>query len=236
MSSTLAACSGVFCGGGALLNLALQRHSARNPDSWINRKVCINNNINDQQPVRSFLVTLLGQLLIYPFFFVTAWRSGVAREGGFAGWWWGASGAPPSAWENGFHAWGIGYFAQDAVVHRHELPALLQLHHVGSSVAIVCANLTPSWRGLVLVGGFVLELGSLLVQIADLGLAPRALGTAALRWTSVFGAGVVLHGACARAPSDVPGWITAALLFVVSAVRISESGGGGETKRDGKAS
>ena len=81
MSSTLAACSGVFCGGGALLNLALQRHSARNPDSWINRKVCINNNINDQQPVRSFLVTLLGQLLIYPFFFVTAWRSGVARGG-----------------------------------------------------------------------------------------------------------------------------------------------------------
>ena len=61
MSSTLAACSGVFCGGGALLNLALQRHSARNPDSWINRKVCINNNINDQQPVRSFLVTLTAQ-------------------------------------------------------------------------------------------------------------------------------------------------------------------------------
>ena len=27
-----------------------------------------------------------------------------------------SSGAPPSAWENGFHAWGIGYFAQDAVV------------------------------------------------------------------------------------------------------------------------
>ena len=59
-------------------------------------------------------------------------------------------------------------------MHRHELPAILQLHHVGSSVAIVCANLTPSWRGLVLVGGFVLELGSLFVQFADLGLAPRA--------------------------------------------------------------
>ena len=232
MSYALAACSGVFCGGGALLNLALHRHSARTPDSWINRKVCINNNPDDQQPVRGFLVTLLGQVLIYPFFFATAWHTGVAREGGFAGWWWGASGAPPSVWENGFHAWGIGYFVQDAIVHRHELPAILQLHHVGSSVAIVCANVSPSWRGLVLVGGFVLELGSLLVQLADLGLAPRALGSAALRWTSVFGAAIVLHGGYARAPSDVPGWITAALLFIVSAVRISESGGGEAKKRD----
>mmetsp|Transcript_97922 Transcript_97922/g.204251 ORF Transcript_97922/g.204251 Transcript_97922/m.204251 type:complete len:221 (-) Transcript_97922:493-1155(-) len=205
-----------WAGSLGLANFLLERHTKRNPKGALARQV--KNRFFDM-PVHTYVVATSGQAFLQP----TLWLLAYLTRDTSKAWWFGIQ----QQWYVGeFLAHSFGYFLQDAASHWDQSPLVL-LHHVASSLAAYVLARGACWQGFLLTMAQIGELGSLSVQLYDLGFVSRRLARVALLWSSAlpiaFSAAALLFGGEQIDRPDVPSGCMLALVLVMGIMRIRET-------------
>jgi len=201
-----------WCAGLAGANLGLHLAARRRPGSWLAERTTGG---AFEAPRKNYVVTVAGQAIVLPPLWTLSW---VLREPSEP-WWLGAQ----AAWPTGeFLAYTSGYFLQDAVVHWADNSPLVALHHLGAILASVAASLTSGWLGLLLTVSMVYELGSLALELGDLGLCPRRLACWLLIASTLVPMAWMVAALCASPPPDVYAWFCVLLALIAGALRVKE--------------
>merc|ERR1712060_1028946 len=161
---------------------------------------------------------MFGQALVQPCLYALAC---ILHDDTQSEWWYGALGQHWAVQE--WLAYTLAYFLQDTVLHFALSSNVLLLHHAASALACVLLCAVDEWLGVMLSCAEVMELGSLMLQFSDIGLAPRRLGPVVCIASSVVPILWVLSGYFAAAPASGTIWFVSVGVLIVGIVRSQEA-------------
>jgi hypothetical protein len=101
----------------------------------------------------------------------------------FIGWW--HSGSPPPAVGGGVYPMLCGYFFADCACHWADFDLALCLHHIFFGLSTFVVDAGSQHRGVLVVGGACMELGSLATNLADWSAISKSAGASLLILTSI---------------------------------------------------
>jgi hypothetical protein len=201
------------------MNCCLKMRVMRNPSSRLARQIeggAFNMQVYD------YMVTLLGQMIVQPAFWLAAWLNRSKADP----WWYGDQGQVELA---GFLAYSAGYFLQDLATHYEGNSGLIVAHHVVSTAGCLALVQSSCWRGLLLTTAQFMELGSIAVSLGDLLYISRPLGHLICIFTSVLPVIWTIVGFIVSVPADSgrqlawPAWFCAIGGILVALLRIKEN-------------
>mmetsp|Transcript_56502 Transcript_56502/g.143170 ORF Transcript_56502/g.143170 Transcript_56502/m.143170 type:complete len:219 (-) Transcript_56502:97-753(-) len=164
-----------------LANLTLERYAKRYPNSHLAR------DMHDEcdQRLHHYIVPIFTMAVGIVVYVAGCFTNPIdIRE-----WWFGVQQNWALPWATGL---GAGHYLQEIITKRCD--TLLLLHHVAAIGLCFAVCMATAWTGLLMSWAFVYELGSLLLCLGYVGVAPRLLGHFAAALSSVVGMGFGLHG------------------------------------------